>query len=73
MNNVAAEMFSPSSSPDRRLVAVSGSTTPLTVRRVMFRVALPNTTSATRKPTLPPMRKVGSVGPRLMLAEATGS
>ena len=73
MKSVAAETFNPSNSPDSCLAALSGSTTPVTVRRVMLRVALPKTTSATLNPTLPPMRNVGSVGPRLMLAEATGS
>ena len=72
MNSVAAEMFNPSSSPDSCWAAASGSTTPVTVRRVMLSVALPYTTSATLKPTLPPMRNVGSVGPSLMFAEATG-
>ena len=43
----------------------SGSSTPLTRVRLMLTVALPNTTSAMLKPTVPPMRKVGSLVPKV--------
>ena len=49
----------------------SGSSTPLTRVRLMLTVALPNTTSAMLNPTEPPMRKVGSLVPRVTPAPET--
>ena len=52
---------------------VSGSRIPLTSERLTSMVAEPKTTSAMLRPTLPPMRKVGSVGPRATSTPATGA
>ena len=51
--------------------AASGSSTPLTWVRLMATVALPKTTSAMLKPTEPPMRKVGSLLPKVTPALPT--
>ena len=50
--------------------ATSGSSIPLTIERLKSTVALPNTTSAMARPTLPPMRKVASLGDNVMPASA---
>ncbi|NBP24434.1 MAG: hypothetical protein EBU81_07775 [Proteobacteria bacterium] len=46
---------------------------PLTSERLTSMVAEPNTTSAMLKPTLPPMRNFGSVGPSATRTAATGA
>ena len=71
MNRVASVIATDSRSPfNFWVVASSGSSIPLTIERLKLTVALPNTTSAMAKPTLPPMRKVGSVGLSAMPASA---
>ena len=66
MKSAAWVMAMDSRSPCNRATvpSTSGSSTPLTTVRLTATVALPSTTSAMLNPTVPPMRKVGSVGPR---------
>ena len=66
MNRAASVMAMDSRSPCNRatMPSSSGSSTPLTTERLTATMALPSTTSAMLRPTVPPMRKVGSVGPR---------
>ena len=73
MNNEAPEIFTARSEPRNRAVVPStdGSCTPDTVVRESVMLALPNTTSAMLRPTLPPMRKIGSVAFKTTPAEAT--
>ena len=73
MKRVAPVMFTARSEPRNRATVPStdGSSTPEIVVRLRVMLALPNTTSAMLRPTLPPIRKVGSVAFKTTPAEAT--
>ena len=73
MKSVAPVIFTARSEPRNRVTVPSteGSSTPETVVRESVMLALPNTTSAMLRPTLPPMRNVGSVAFKTTPAEAT--
>ena len=73
MNSVAPVTDTESNSPFSTAAESSkvGSSTPVSTERLTLTVARPNTTSAMLKPTVPPIWKVGSVGPRSTLALAS--
>ena len=75
MKRVAPVMFTAKSEPRSRATVPSteGSSIPETVVRLRVTLALPNTTSAMLRPTLPPIRNVGSVAFNTTPAEATAA